>query len=92
MDESFLSSVQDGVEMIISFLFFSFFLVCVCVVGGVYSHKPCYLLLSALSKREKKLCMCVAVVCVELLLLSYIPDLIPCGKRILEDLLNNISA
>lgn len=41
--------------------------------------------------------MCVAVVCVcvsgaKLLLLSYIPDLIPCGKHILEDLLNNISA
>lgn len=32
IDESFLSSVQDGVEMIISFLFF---FSSMCVLGGV---------------------------------------------------------
>lgn len=37
-------------------------------------------------------CVCVCVSGAKLLLLSYIPDLIPCGKHILEDLLNNISA
>lgn len=59
MDESFLSSVQDGVETIISFLFFFFHV----HVGGctATSHAICFYL--PYQSVKKKNCACGVCVC-----------------------------